>query len=78
MTTTDLLERALQLACQIPELHEISYHMGRADEVVPEELRDEFRRGQAIMAEATGLAIELERALAAPLTPVQQVAKDMA
>ncbi len=78
MITNDLLERALQLACQIPELHEISYHMGRADEVVPEELRDEFRRGQAIMAEATSLAIELERAIGASLPHVQRVAAEMA
>ncbi len=63
MTNHALLERALNLACQIPELHEISYHIGQVDDALPENLRQEFRRGQEIMAEATALAIEIEREL---------------
>lgn len=60
-------ERALWVLCQIPELHEISYHLGRLGDGVPLDTQcREFRRGQVIMAEATGVAVELERALAPP------------
>lgn len=65
MTTHDLLERALALTGQIPDLHEISYHMGQVGvQATPTTMRAEFRRGQTILAEATALAIEIERQLA--------------
>lgn len=65
MMNLDLLTRALALAGSIPDLHEISYHMGQVGvDATPDGMHAEFRRGQTILAEATALAIEIERALA--------------